>query len=361
MNPILFSVLSVLILTLINGLFAGAEIAFVSIDKREMIEEADSGDKKANHVLNILKEPDSFLSTIQIAITLAGFLNSASAASSLTEPISQAISWLPPSVITVLITLVISYITLVLGELVPKQIAMQLPNKYSKGISGLVYYTNKLFRPIIVLLNVSTKGFLKLLPIDFDTDQPEYTRDELRYVLNQAQEEQSIDNDELKMLENILKLNGRRASDIKTHRLDVEMLDLDAYEKKEDLLPDLLASQYSRLPVYQDSKDNIIGILHQKVITQDINASKQFDFDKNLMPPLEVYEHVFLDDLLESFKSAHTHMAILHDEYGGFEGIVTLEDVIEEIVGNIEDETDRIVDEVSEKSYNQKMKAHSPS
>lgn len=347
MNPILGSIISILILTALNGLFAGAEIAFVSIDKRLMIEEANTNNKKAQRVIDILEDSDSFLSTIQIAITLAGFLNSASAASNLSEPISRVLPWMPEAMITLLVTLIISYITLVLGELVPKRVAMQVPNQYAKQISGIISFTNKLFKPFIWLLNVTTNLVLRLLPINFDGEQPEYTRDEIRYVLKQAQEEDSIKDDEYTMLRNILKLDELQAKELKVHRLNVEMYDIEDFSSDEELINQLISSPYSRIPIYKEDKDNIIGVIHTKIFIQSRDSQQPSSIEDNLMPTLEVSENIYIADLLVEFQKHHIHLAILRDEYGGFEGIVTLEDVIEQIVGNIEDETDQFIEVVS--------------
>ncbi|MDN6161970.1 MAG: hemolysin family protein [Atopostipes sp.] len=341
-SSLLTELLIIIILTLTNAFFAAAEIAFVSINKSKMESLAEDGDKKAIRVLALLDEADNFLATIQVAITLAGFLSSAQAATSFAVVFSD---YLPDfagamTLATLLVTLILSYFTLVFGELFPKQIAMQMPETIAMSTSWIIKMTQKLLRPFIWLLSAST-GFLKrIVPIDFTEREEKFTRDEMRVIIEQGRESGSFDTDELDMMEGVLSLDTKIAREVMVPRTDTFMIDINAeYEENLNLVID---SPYSRVPIYQNEKDNVIGVLHVKNILKKASDKgfDEIDFMKIANLPMQVPSTIYTDDLLIEFQREQQHMAILIDEYGGVEGIVTMEDLLEEIVGEIDDETD---------------------
>ena len=332
----------IIILTLINAFFAAAEIAFVSINNSKIERLAEDGDKKARRILKLLEQSDDFLATIQVAITFAGFLSSAQAATSFAVAFAD---YLPnfagaPTVATLVVTLILSYFTLVFGELFPKQIALQMPESIAMGTSGAIEVTQKLFRPFIWLLSASTGLLQRITPIDFSKTEEKFTREEMRVIIEESRKSDSFDTDELDMMEGVLSLDTKIAREVMVPRTDTIMLDIDApYEVN---LAKIIESPYSRIPVYKNEKDNVIAILHVKNL---LKAASEFGFENiDILEisnkPMLVPSTIYTDDLLIEFQREQQHMAILIDEYGGVEGIVTMEDLLEEIVGDIDDESD---------------------
>lgn len=344
-SPLWVQFLIIAVLTAINAFFAASEIAFVSVNDREidrLIEEENS--KKAKRVKKLTGDTDDFLSTIQVAITLAGFLSSASAAQSFTEVVA---GWLPDfagvqTLATVIVTLILSYFTLVFGELFPKQVALQMPEKVALGTSGVISGVQTIFRPIIFLLSASTSLLQKITPIDFTEEQPSYSREAMRLILSESREEGSIDEEEFSMLQGVLSLDNKMAREIMTPRVDAQMIDIN--DDNDKIFYDFIDSSFSRLPVYDEDKDNVIGTIHIRNVFKAFHDAsydyEKIDFREVLSEPFVVPSTIYIDDLLINFQHEQSHMAILKDEYGGVEGIITMEDVIEEIVGDIEDEYD---------------------
>ena len=346
--------LIIVILTLINAFFAAGEIAFVSINKTKVDQAATEGDKKAIRVLSLLDDADDFLATIQVAITFAGFLSSAQAATSFAVVFAD---FLPnftgaETVATVVVTLILSYFTLVFGELFPKQIALQMPEKIAMGTSGMVVFTQKVFRPFIWLLSTSTDLLQRITPIDFTESEEKFTREEMRVIIDQSRKSGSFDMDELDMMEGVLSLDTKIAREVMVPRTDTVMMDIDA-DYHENLMK-VIDSPYSRIPIYKEEKDNVIGILHMKTLLRKATEDgfENIDLMEISNRPMLVPSTIYTDDLLIEFQREQQHMAVLIDEYGGVEGIVTMEDLLEEIVGEIDDESDittlgdiRIIDE----------------
>lgn len=341
-NSLLGQLLIILILTLINAFFAAAELAFVSVNQSKMRGLAEEGNKKAVRVLGLLEKSDDFLSTIQVAITLAGFLSSASASASFASLIAD---WLPTfpgaeQAAIVIVTLILSYVTLVFGELYPKQLALQMPDELAMATSGVINIVQKLFRPFVKLLSFSTGLLKKITPIDFTAKEESFTRDEMKVLLAETRKSGAIDIAEFSMLQGVLSLDSKLAREVMVPRTDTQMVDIE--DDYDDIMHELLTSPFSRIPIYREDKDNVISVIHVKSL---LKAAREEGFENiDLLAissePLFVPSTIYIDDLLVEFKREQTHMAILRDEYGGVEGIVTLEDLIEEIVGDIEDETD---------------------
>ncbi len=334
--------LIILILTFINAIFAASEMAFVSVNHTKLRRFAEEGDKRAERVLMLLEDSDDFLATIQVAITLAGFLSSASAATSFAD---YLVALFPDfagayTVAIIIVTMILSYITLVFGELFPKQIALQMPEKIAMTMSGLIAGTQTVFKPFVWLLSASTDLLQKITPIEFSENEEKFTREEMKVIIQESRAEGSIDLAELTMLQGVLSLDTKIAETIMTPRTDTQMVDItDDYS---DILQELLETPYSRIPLYEDDKDNVIGVIHMKHLLKSAKEEgfENLDFLEIATEPLFIPSTLYIDDLLIQFRNEQTHLAIIKDEYGGVAGIVTLEDVLEEIVGDIEDETD---------------------
>ena len=332
----------IILLTVINAIFAASEMAFVSLNQTKMTNLAEEGNKKAKRVLDLLQDSDDFLATIQVAITLAGFLSSASAATSFANRLSGVLKDIPAAstVAIVLVTMILSYLSLVLGELYPKQIALQMPEEVAMFTSGFVAVVKTIFKPFVWLLSTSTDLLQKITPIEFSEIREKFTRDEMKAILQESRKEGSIDLAEFTMLQGVLSLDTKLAREVMVPRTDTEMLDIE--DDYQDILNEILDSPFSRLPIYEEDKDNVIGVIHVKNVLKQLSRQdfSDVDFRQIMSDPLFVPSTIFIDDLLVEFKREQTHLAILRDEYGGVEGIVTLEDILEEIVGEIEDESD---------------------
>lgn len=323
-------------------------MAVVSLNEKKMEKLAEDGNKKAAKLLKMLQNPDRFLSTIQISITLAGFLGSAFAADNIASRLTH---WLYYGVgftslgeqvldvlCVILITLILSYFTLILGELVPKRIAMKNPEKAAMRLCSVVRFFAVIFRPVVWFLSVSTNLVLKMLRIDPKHEDEEVTEEEIRMMVESSEEDGNIQADEKEMIENIFEFNNTTAADIMTHR--TEMTAIDINDSFEDIIKTINETGYSRFPVYEDDIDNIIGVLSTRrfllnVCEQSPKTLKELIFEPNFVP-----ESVRADLLFRDMQEKKTHMAIILDEYGGTAGLVTMEDLIEQIVGNIYDETD---------------------
>lgn len=337
-------IILIVVLTAINALFAAAEMAFVSLDKNKINEKAINGDKKAKNVLKLLANSDNFLSTIQVAITLAGFLNSASAATSLADRLTPILGNIPgaETIAVIIVTIIISYITLVFGELFPKTVALQRSESVALGTAGLILGVQKFMIPFVKLLSLSTSLLKKITPIEFSEEEDKMTRDEFRSYLEKSQKDEAIDIGEFSMLKGVLSLDTKMAKEVMVPRTDAFMIDYD--DGNEENIPKLLDIPYSRIPVYFEDKDNIIGVIHVKNLLRESRTRNidEIDLKEVLNEPLFVPETIYIDDLIYELRRTRNQMAILNDEYGGMVGLITLEDVVEEIVGDIDDEYDEV-------------------
>lgn len=331
-------------------------MAFVSLDKGKINEKAINGDKKAKNVLKLLGNSDNFLSTIQVAITLAGFLNSASAATSLANRFMPLLGDIPgaSTIAVVIVTIIISYITLVFGELFPKTVALQRSESVALGTAGIILAVQKVMMPFVKLLSLSTNMLKKITPIEFSEEEEKMTRDEFRSYLEQSQKDEAIDIGEFSMLKGVLSLDTKMAKEVMVPRTDTFMIDYD--DGNEENIPKLLDIPYSRVPVYFEDKDNIIGIIHVKNLLRESRNRNidEIDLKDILNEPLFVPETIYIDDLIYELRKTRNQMAVLNDEYGGVVGVVTLEDVVEEIVGDIDDEYDEVyalIEKINDNRY----------
>jgi putative hemolysin len=341
-QSMLGQLLLIVVLTMFNAFFASAEMAFVSLNQSKVRQKAAQGDKKSAAVLKLLANSDNFLATIQVAITLAGFISSAVAATSFASLLEPFLTIIPggKQLAVVVVTVILSYITLVFGELYPKQVALQKAEEVARFTAGPIRIVQIIFTPFIKLLSLSTSLLKKITPIDFSKKEEKMTRDEFRSYLENSQAKGAIDVEQFTMLKGVLSMDTKMAREIMVPRTDTFMIDYE--DGTEYNIPLLLDCRYSRVPVYLADKDNIIGLVHVKnLLKASINTKlKDIDIKDVLNPPLYVPETIFMDDLLYELKRTRNQMAILNDEYGGVVGIATLEDLLEEIVGDIDDEYD---------------------
>ena len=347
MDDPLLPILILVILIFVNAFFAAAEFAVISLSESKLRKQADEGDKKAKKLLTLMQAPDNFLSAIQIAITLAGFLSSAFAADSFADPLT---AWLTGKVgltipaatlntiMVVIITIILSYFSLVLGELVPKRIAMKKTEAVARFTVGPVIAVAKAFRPVIWFLSKSTNGVLRLLHIDPKADEEEVSEDEIRMMVDLGEERGAIESAEAELIENIFEFNNTTAEDVMVHRTDMVMIWAD--ETQDEIIRTIRESGMSRFPVYEEDADDIIGILNTRDYLLNVPVARPKTVRELLRPAYFVPESVRTDVLFRDMQSKKVHLAIVVDEYGGTSGLVTMEDLLEEIVGNIYDEFD---------------------
>lgn len=356
-NSILPQLLLQLVLIAVNALFAATEIAVISLNETKVRRMAEGGDRKAAKMLRMVTEPTGFLSTIQICITLAGFLGSAFAADNFSDKLVNwlindcGVSGVSPSALdtisVIIITLVLSYFTLVLGELVPKRIAMKRPEGIARAVSGLMIGMTTVLRPAIWLLTVSTNGVLRLCGIDPKDNAEEVSEEEIIMMLDEGEEAGSIESGEKELIKNVFSLNDTTAEDVMVHRSQVAFLKRD--DARTTLLNEIAESGYSRFPVYGENIDDIVGILYAKTYLTAQSRGERCEMKDFLMPPRFVHASTHINRILLDMQREHAHMAVVVDDYGGVIGIITLEDILEELVGEIWDESDEVIENIRER------------
>lgn len=331
-------------LILINAYFAASEMAIVSINKNKIKVLAQEGDERSKLILDFLEQPNSFLSTIQVAITLAGFLASASAATGMASDVASLLDSMhipyPTQVAVVLMTIILSYFTLVFGELYPKRIALQHSLKIARFTVKSILVVSKITAPFVWFLSKSVTLLLKITRQSVVNEQDAFSEDEVMSMVEVGQESGFIKEDGAKMINSIFAFDDKLAYEIMTPRTDVFAIDID--DPQEEYINELMELRYSRIPVYENDSDNIIGILNIKdyLISAWSEGFENIDIKEILRKPYFVPESKNIDDLFRDLQSSKQHIAILIDEYGGFSGIVTMEDLVEEIMGDIDDEFD---------------------
>lgn len=334
----------IIVLTMINAYFAASEMAIVSVNKSKIKRLAEEGNKKAQLVERLLQEPTAFLSTIQVAITLAGFFNSASAATGVSVRLGHALqNWNIPygeTISIVVVTILLSFITLIFGELVPKRIALQKAESFSMFCARPIVTVSKIASPFIKVLSGTTKFVLRICGMHDENVEESLSREEIRSMVETGQEKGVFNETETEMINSIFEFDDILAENVMTPRPDVFCIDVD--DALSEHVDALMEMHYTRVPVYKHSIDNIIGILNMKdfAVEAHKHGFNNVDIKTILRKPYFVLESKNIDELFKEMQSAHQHIAILIDEYGGFSGIVTIEDLIEEIMGEIEDEYD---------------------
>lgn len=354
MSDIVKQLLLQAVLILLNAFFAATEIAVISLNEKKIQAQAESGNKRAGKMLKIIQEPTQFLSTIQIGITLAGFLGSAFAADNFAERLSGGLIRLfgasPEhegtirTVSVILITLILSYFTLVLGELVPKRIAMRHKEKLAGAVCGIITVLSKILKPIIWFLTVSTNGVLRLFGIDPKEKEEAVSEEDIVIMLDAGGDDGTIRQDDIRYIKNVFRLEHQAAVDIMTPRSAVIAVSVDSSDG--ELVALIEREGYSRIPVYEKDLDSVIGILHASEYLLR-RGTPGFALRDILHEPEFVPETMPLDALFRKMQSEHNHMAVVVNEFGMTLGIVTMEDVLEELVGEIWDEQDVAVEDDS--------------
>ena len=333
----LIQIILLLVLILVNAFFAASEIAVITLNDNKIQKMAEEGHKKAQKILKLTKNSSRFLSTIQIGVTLSGFLTSASASQSFAKKLADVMTFLPfsPSVVegvaTVIITIILSYFSLVLGELVPKKIAMQKSEALAFRFIGVLNATATIFKPFVSFLTVSTNFVLRLLRIDPNASEETVTEEEILMMVDVGEQKGVIQNSAKDMIANIFEFDDTTVTEIMTHRTDMTAVeDTSSISEAVNLS---IENGYSRIPVYHEDLDDIVGIVYVKDLLKYVCSQ---------MPE----ETKRCSELFAEMTASKTQMAIIVDEYGGTEGLVTMEDLVEAIVGNIQDEYDNEEEEI---------------
>ncbi len=343
-DPLSRQIILQLALILLNAVFACAEIAVISMSDNKLAKLTSLGDKRAKRLTKLTSQPARFLATIQVGITLAGFLASAFAAGNFSGRLTD---WLlrigvnvSPSALrtisVIVITVILSYFTLVLGELVPKRIGMRKAEKLALAMSGFIYAISKVFAPVVWLLTVSTNGLLRLFKFDPNLNDEEVTEEEIRMMVDAGTENGTIDQDEKVMIQNIFEFDDTSASDIMTHRTEVTVLWLD--EDDEQWEKTINESRFSIYPICFESPDDIVGVLNAKDYFRLQDRSRDNVMDQAVRDAYFVPETIRTDILFRNMQRSRNHFAVVIDEYGGMSGIVTMNDLLEQLVGELEDD-----------------------
>jgi len=343
-NDLTRQIILQLALILLNAVFACAEIAVISMNDNKLAKLTSQGDKRAKRLTKLTSQPARFLATIQVGITLAGFLASAFAADNFSGRLADRLIKLgvnisPEALRTIsviIITVILSYFTLVLGELVPKRVAMRKAEKLALAMSGFIYFISKAFAPVVWLLTVSTNGLLRLFGVDPTENDEEDTEEEIRMMVDVGTERGTIDQDEKDMIQNIFEFDDTSAADIMTHRTEVTVLWLD--EDDEQWEKTINESRFSVYPICFESPDDIVGVLYAKEYFRLKDKSRDNVMDQAVRDAYFVPETIRTDVLFRNMKKTRNHFAVVIDEYGGMSGIVTMNDLLEQLVGELEDD-----------------------
>lgn len=361
MNSIIFMILLQVVLIALNAVFACAEIAVISMNDTKLAKMAEEGDKRAVRLVKLTSQPARFLATIQVAITLSGFLGSAFAAENfsgvlvdwligLGVPVSAKVL---DSVAVVFITLVLSYFTLVFGELVPKQVAMRKAESLALGISGLISTIAKVFAPIVSFLTFSTNSILRLMGIDPNAVDEEVGEEEIRMMVDVGSEKGTIDHEEREFIQNVFEFDDLCAEDLVTQRTDVTMLDME--DTMEDWKETIFSTRHTLYPICDGSVDKIVGILNAKDYFRLEDKSRENIMEEAVRPAYFVPNMIKADALFRNMKKERQPMAIVLNEYGGVIGIITVNDLVERLVGDlvydVDEEEASLIQQVNETTW----------
>ncbi|CYU83941.1 hemolysin family protein [Streptococcus suis] len=353
-QTIYLQLLILFLLTLFNAFFSASEMALVSLNRSRVEQKATDGEKKYIRLLQVLENPNNFLSTIQVGITFISILSGASLANDLGAVFAK---WMGNSTTAQtagywLALAMLTFVSIVLGELYPKRIAMNMKENLAVVTAPVIIFLGKIVSPFVWLLSAATNLISRITPMNFDDADEQMTRDEIEYILTKS--EKTLDAEEIEMLQGVFSLDELMAREVMVPRTDAFMVDIE--DDTATIMAAILKQNFSRIPVYDGDKDNIIGLIHTKKILSEAfsNGFDNLNIRRIMQEPLFVPETIFVDDLLTSLRNTQNQMAILLDEYGGVAGLVTLEDLLEEIVGEIDDETDKteiFVREIADNTY----------
>ncbi|HFR3852363.1 TPA: hemolysin family protein, partial [Streptococcus suis] len=351
---IYLQLLILFLLTLFNAFFSASEMALVSLNRSRVEQKAADGERKYIRLLQVLENPNNFLSTIQVGITFISILSGASLANDLGAVFAK---WMGNSTTAQtagywLALAMLTFVSIVLGELYPKRIAMNMKENLAVVTAPVIIFLGKIVSPFVWLLSAATNLISRITPMNFDDADEQMTRDEIEYILTKS--EKTLDAEEIEMLQGVFSLDELMAREVMVPRTDAFMVDIE--DDTATIMAAILKQNFSRIPVYDGDKDNIIGLIHTKKILSEAfsNGFDNLNIRRIMQETLFVPETIFVDDLLTSLRNTQNQMAILLDEYGGVAGLVTLEDLLEEIVGEIDDETDKteiFVREIADNTY----------
>jgi putative hemolysin len=337
-------ILIILVLILINGFFVAAEIAFVSVRRTRLDELAEAGDRRAKRAQVLMRDPGRFLAVIQVAITFLGALASAVAAVSIVTVVSEPLRQIAfladyaDTIALLFVTSIVAIVSIVLGELIPKGLALGNPDRIALTVSGPITLFAKIVSPLVAVLVLLTKIISKPFGID-PTRTPELSAAEIRLIVEQGSQQGVLEAEEEQMISAVMSLSDSKLHEVMVPRIDIAAIDQEA--SFDDAVTLVLTEGHSRTPLYKESVDHIVGILYAKDLLRIIAAGGPRPRLRDIMrPALFVPESQAVDDLLNELQRRRVHMAIVLDEYGGTAGLVTIEDLLEEIVGEIQDEFD---------------------
>ncbi|MCI8760047.1 MAG: HlyC/CorC family transporter [Clostridia bacterium] len=343
-----------IILIALNAFFAASEIAFISLNDARIEKQAKEGNKKARQIEKMIKSPSKFLATIQIGITLAGFLSSAFASDAFAEKLAPALYQIIPfinlsiwkNISIIIITIILSFFTLIFGELVPKRFAMKNYEKISFATIGIIRTISIVTAPFVKLLTIVTNSVSKLFGVG-ENEEESVTEEEIKMLIDQGEEKGTIQEEEKELINNVFEFNDITVSEIMKHRKDIFAVDINI--SNEELLQELSKEEYrySRIPVYDETIDEIKGILYVKDVLKNINK-KTFKVKNVVKDAYFISQNRLINEVFKELQKNKKQIAIIVDEYGGTAGLITMEDILEELVGDIYDEYDK-----EEKEYEQ--------
>lgn len=341
----IYQLIVLFILILANAYFAATEIAYISLNDAKISKMSKEGDKKAKQIEMMLKNPSKFLATIQIGITLAGFLSSAFASDAFADELAPFLNQLIPiisidvwrGISIIIITIILSFFTLVFGELVPKRLAMKYYEKIAYSTIGMIKTISTFTSPFVKLLTASTNMISKLFGVN-ETEEETVTEEEIKMMIDEGEEKGTIEEEEKELLNNVFAFKDIIVSEIMTPRTDMFAIEIN--DDVDELLDKFDEYKYSRIPVYEETIDNIEGILFIKDILKAIKMGQKINIFEIMREPYFVPESKEIDELFRELQKSKQQMAIVIDEYGGTAGLITMEDIIEELMGNIFDEYD---------------------
>ena len=346
----LTQILVLVILIGLNAFFAASEIAFISLNDNKIEKQAKEGNKKAKQIQKMLESPSKFLATIQIGITLAGFLSSAFASDTFAGLLTPNLNNLIPigieaweNISIIIITIILSFFTLVFGELVPKRLAMKNYEKIAFGTIGIIRAIAIVTAPFVKFLTLTTNAISKLFGVG-ENEQEIVTEEEIKMMVDQGEENGTIEEEEKELINNVFEFNDITVSEIMTHRTDIFAVDVNM--SGEEVLQKIIEDdcKHSRIPVYEETIDEIIGILYVKDLIKNVNK-KSFKIKNIMKEAYFVSQSKLINELFRELQKNKKQIAIILDEYGGTAGLITMEDILEEIVGDIYDEYDDIEEE----------------
>ena len=338
------SLILLFVLIFINGLFSCAEIAVLQVGDTKLKRLAEDGNKNASKLLKLTEDPARFLSTIQVAITMAGFLSSAFAADSFAVPATRLLlkTGIPVSegvitpIVIVVITIVLSYVNIVFGELVPKRLAQAYTEKLSLSMAGILQFASVLFRPFVWLLTISTNGVMHFLGIDPDETEDKVSEEDIKMMLDEGTENGTIESTENEIIQNVFDFNDITVEDVCTHRTDVAMLYIE--ESDEDWREIIFSNRFANYPICDEDDDDVIGVLDTKDYFRLEDKSRENVLRNAVDKPFFVSQNMKVSDLFQTMKRERKYYAVVIDEYGGMTGVVSLHDLIEALVGDLQEE-----------------------